>query len=284
MRLSHTPAVGRPLSLAWAPKLPMKIRHFLYNSFLIENGNYKIAIDPGQYFSIFNFRSLIPKTEWKSITHILITHGDPDHHWQSDRVAEASNAPVICGKDLAKVEDGETLLVDPRGKELTSWIPFKNVHPLDTGESVILGDVEIEAVKSVHGPISVPILWFRVKKQPGPGERVGIGSAGFKITVDGKTIVNLGDSILLKEWTGLEPDVLMLPIGGLGDNTWTMDVSDALEAVKLIAPKMVIPCHYNVPFLWIKNIAPADDQLFKREVDKLGIECNIMQYGNEIEI
>jgi len=130
----------------------------------------------------------------------------------------------------------------------------------------------------------VPILWFRVKKQPGPAERVGIGSAGFKITVDGKTIVNLGDSILLKEWTGLKPDVLMLPIGGLGDNTWTMDVSDALEAVKLIAPKMVIPCHYNVPFLWIKNIAPADDQLFKREVEKLGIECNIMQYGNEIEI
>lgn len=262
----------------------MRIRHFLYNSFLIENGENKIAIDPGQYFAIFNFSSLIPKTEWKSITHILITHGDPDHHWQSDRVAETSNAPVVCGKDLAKVKDDKTLLVDPRGKGLTSWVPFKNVHPLDIGESVILGDVEIEAVKSVHGPISVPILWFRIKKQPGPGERVGIGSVGFKIKLDGKTIVNLGDSILQKEWTGLEPDVLMLPIGGLGDNTWTMDVSDALEAVKLITPKKVIPCHYNVPFLWIKNIVPADDQLFKREVEKLGVECNIMQYGDAIDI
>jgi L-ascorbate metabolism protein UlaG (beta-lactamase superfamily) len=173
----------------------MKIRHFLYNSFLIEDGKNKIAIDPGQYFSIFNFSSLIPKTEWKSITHILITHGDPDHHWQSDRVAEASNAPVVCGKDLAKVEDGKTLLVDPRGKDLTSWVRFKNVHTLDVGESVILGDVEIEAVESVHGPIIVPILWFKITKQPGPGERTGLGSVGFKITVDGKTIVNLGDSI-----------------------------------------------------------------------------------------
>jgi glyoxylase-like metal-dependent hydrolase (beta-lactamase superfamily II) len=117
----------------------VKIRHFLYNSFLIENGNNKIAIDPGQFFSIFNFRSLIPKSEWESITHILITHGDPDHHWQSDRVAEASNAPVVCGKDLAKVEDGKTLLVDPRGKELTSWVAFEHVHPLDFGESVVLG-------------------------------------------------------------------------------------------------------------------------------------------------
>lgn len=262
----------------------MKIRHFLYNAFLIESSKNKIAIDPGQFFSIFNFKSLIPETEWESITHILITHGDPDHHWQSDRVAESSNAPVVCGKDLAKVEDGKTLLVDPRGRELTSWVEFKNVHPLDTGESVILGDVRIEAVKSVHGPIRVPILWFSIKKQPGPGERVGLGSTGFKITLDDKTVVNLGDSILLTEWAGLEPDVLMLPIGGLGENTWTMDVPDALEAVKTIAPKVVIPCHYNVPFLWIKNIASADDQLFKREVEKLGIECNIMQYGDVIEI
>ena len=262
----------------------MKIRHFLYNSFLIENGKNKIAIDPGQNLWIFNLSSLIPKTEWKSITHILITHGDPDHHWQSDRVAEASNAPVVCGKDLAKVENGKTLLVDPRGKELTSWVPFENVHTLDVGESVILGDVEIEAVKSVHGPISVPILWFRIKKQPGPGERVGIGSVGFKITLERKTIVNLGDSILQTEWAGLKPDVLMLPIGGPGNNTWTMDVTDALEAVKIIAPKKVIPCHYNVAFFWIKNIASADDQWFKREVEKLGIECSIMRYGEEIEL
>lgn len=262
----------------------MKISHFLYNAFLIENDKTKIAIDPGQHLWIFNLSSLIPRSEWGDITHILITHGDPDHHWQSDRVAEACNAPVFCGKELTKTENGKTLLVDPRGRGLTSWVPFQRVHPLDVGETVILGDVKIEAIKSVHGPISIPILWFRLKKQPGPGERVGIGSMGFKITLDGKTIVNLGDSILQNEWAGLKPDVLMLPIGGLGNNTWTMDVPDALEAVKLIAPRKVIPCHYNVPLFWIKNIAPADDQLFKREVEKLGIECSIMEYGEEIEI
>ena len=125
----------------------MKIRHFLYNSFLIESGKNKIAIDPGQNLWIFNLSSLIPETEWKSITHILITHGDPDHYWQADRIAEASNAPVVCGKEPAKVENGETLLVDPRGRGLTSWIPFTDAHPLDIGEAVILGDVKIEAVQ-----------------------------------------------------------------------------------------------------------------------------------------
>ncbi len=262
----------------------MKIRHFLYNSFLIENDRTKIAIDPGQNLWIFNLSSLIPKSEWDNITHILITHGDPDHHWQSDRVAEACNAPVVCGKELTKVEDGKTLLVDPRGRGLTSWVPFQKVHPLGTGETVILDDVKIEAIKSVHGPISVPVLWFKIRKQPGPGERTGIGSMGFKITLGGKAIVNLGDSILQTEWEGLKPEVLMLPIGGLGNNTWTMDLSDALEAVKLISPRKVIPCHYNVPFFWIKNMAPADGQLFKHEVEKLGIECSIMQYGDEIKI
>jgi L-ascorbate metabolism protein UlaG (beta-lactamase superfamily) len=262
----------------------MKIKHYLYNAFLIEDGNTKIAIDPRQNLWLFKLGSLIPKSEWGSITHLLITHGDPDHHWQSDRVVEASKASVVCGKELTKIENGKTLLVDPRGKELTSWIPFENVHPLDVGESVTLDGVKIEAVKSVHGPIVIPILGFKKKQYPGPGERTGLGSMGFKIDIDDKTIVNLGDSLLQKEWEGLKPDVLMLPIGGAGENIWTMDVTDALEAVKLISPKTVIPCHYNVSFFWIKNINPADDQLFKSEVEKLGIACSIMKYGDEIII
>ena len=93
----------------------MKIKHYLYNTFLIESGDKKIAIDPGQNLWMFKLGSLIPKSEWESITHLLITHGDPDHHWQSDRVAEASKAPVICGKEMTKIENGKTLLVDPRG-------------------------------------------------------------------------------------------------------------------------------------------------------------------------
>ena len=262
----------------------MKIKHYLYNSFIIENDKTKIAIDPGQNLWIYKLGSLIPKSEWESITHILITHGDPDHHWQSDRVAEASKAPVVCGKELTKIENGKTLLVAPRGKELTSWIPFKNVHALDVGESVTLDGVKIEAVKSVHGPIVITILCFKIKKQPGLGERTGLGSMGFKITIGDKTIVNLGDSLLQKEWEGLKPDVLMLPIGGLGNNIWTMDAADGLEAVRLISPKLVIPCHYNVPFIFNKRFAPADDEMFKREVEKMGIKCSIMKYADEIEV
>ena len=128
----------------------MKIKHYLYNAFLIEEGDVKVAIDPGQNLWLFNLHSLIPKEQWQSVTHILITHGDPDHHWQSDRIAEASGAAVVCGKELAKMEDNRTLLVAPRGRGLTSWIPFENVHPLDVGESVELDGLTVEAVRSVQ--------------------------------------------------------------------------------------------------------------------------------------
>ena len=70
----------------------MKITHYLYNAFLVEENGVKVAIDPGQNLWIFKLESLIPKSQWPTITHVVITHGDPDHHWQSDRVAKVSGA------------------------------------------------------------------------------------------------------------------------------------------------------------------------------------------------
>ena len=262
----------------------MQITHYLYNAFLVEEGSAKVAIDPGQYFYLFDFRSLIPEEEWPTVTHIVITHGDPDHHWQSDRVAEASGATVVCSTAMTKTDNGQRLVIDPRGKELTSWIPFDNLHVLDVGGSVELDDVSVEAVRAVHGPIQVSLLGFKIRKTPGPGERVGLGSMGFIIRIGDKSVMNLGDSLLLDDWDGLQPTVLMLPIGGLGQNTWTMDVDDALQAVERIDPEIVIPTHYNVPFLWKKKIAVADDQAFKRGVEALGKKCSVLGAGDALTI
>jgi len=286
----------------------LKIKHYWYNTFIIQNDKVKIAIDPGQNLWLFKLGSLIPKAEWNSITHILVTHGDPDHHYQTDRVAEASGAPVICGKDLVKRVGSETLLLSPRDRRsrVLYDTPLKKVYPLDVGEDVTLDGVRVEGIKAVHGPIVLPLLGMRykqrpvpeegigkiivprfglgMKQKPGPGERVGLGAMGFKITIDNKTIVNLGDTLLQKEWEGLRPDVLMIPIGGMGGGIWTMDEAEALEAVRLISPKKVAPCHYNASFLWMRNADPADAKMFKREVEKMGIECIVMKSGDEIEL
>jgi len=262
----------------------VRITHYLYNAFLVEEGDKKVAIDPGQYFYIFDFRSLIPEEEWPTVSHIVITHGDPDHHWQSDRVAEASGAPVVCGVGLTKTDNGQTLVIDPRGKELTSWVPFDNLHPLNVGDSLELDDVTFDAVRAVHGPIEVSLLGFKIRKEPGPDERTGLGAMGFNIAIGDKTVLNLGDTLLLNDWDGLQPTVLMIPIGGLGQNTWTMDVDDALQAVEQVDPEVVIPTHYNVPFLWKKKIAVADDEEFKRGVEALGKKCCVLGAGDSVTV
>ena len=78
--------------------------------------------------------------------------------------------------------------------------------------------------------------------------------------------------------------VLMVPIGGLGQNTWTIYVDDALRAVELIDPEIVIPCHFSLPFLWKRKIAIADDQKFEREVEALGKKCCILGAGDALAV
>ncbi len=68
----------------------------------------------------------------------------------------------------------------------------------------------------------------------------------------------------------------MIPIVGRVVKN-TMGEEEALEAVKLISPKKVILCHYNCDALWIRKLNPADDEMFKREVEKMGSECIIRQ-------
>ena len=290
----------------------MKITHFLYNAFIVEDEDVKIAIDPGQDLWLFKLDSLIPKSEWQGITHVFVTHGDPDHFVYAVPMAKKTRAITVCGEALVK-------------DFLSNKI--EDVHKIDVGEIISLGEIKIEGLNAKHGPL--PIKFFagllNIKGEVAQGKRGGMkvfigpfkiferlktmqvysrgtiklffglitlvkenidfarGSVGFKITLGNKTVVNLGDSVFQKEWQGLKPDVLMIPIGGrvIGN---TMDEEKALEAVKLIKPKVVIPCHYNCDFFWRKNVNPADDEMFKREVEKMGVECHIMHSGDLLEV
>jgi len=262
----------------------MKIKHYLYNAFTIEEGKTKIAIDPGCNMKLFHMKSLIPKNEWKSFSHILVTHGDPDHYVYADKIAMESGALLLCGKGLTKTVDSKNFILAPRRGGIKNWVAFDKVIPLKAGGKFEENDLSIEGIKTQHGAIYIPFLGLKIKKTPGPTERTGLGALGFKISLGGTTIVNLGDTLFREEWADLKPDVLMLPIGGLGNNTWTMDAIDALEAVKLIKPRRVIPCHYNVPFLFKKNAAPANEIAFKTKIEQLGIPCELMYCGDEINI
>jgi len=264
----------------------MKIKFYGYNAFLIESGDKKLAIDPGAlFFYWFRFTALIPKTEWESITHIFVTHGDPDHYWHVDRVAEASKAPIICNRTMVRDVKGKALMLGPRDKGLAFTTEFNNLHTLSIDETIEIDGMCITGIKTTHGELVLKLGPFSKTVKPGPEERIGWGAIGFDIKLDGKRIVNLGDTLLHeKEWQTInEPDVLMIPIGGKAIHN-TMDVDEAVQAVNIMHPKLVIPCHYNCPAFFTKTYNPADDDLFKSEVVKTGSKCKILQMGDSIDL
>lgn len=264
----------------------MKIKHYLYNAFVIESGDKKIAIDPGCLFLYyFRMTTLIPKSEWNDITHIFVTHGDPDHYWHMDRVAEASNAAIICNKNMVKNVNGKSLMLGPRSKGLAFTKEMKNVHTLSVNQTVQLDDMTITGIKAEHGPLTLKIGPIKKTVHPGPEQRVGWGTIGFKIELNGSTIVNLGDTLLhLDDWQTIkDADVLMLPIGGAEAHN-TMDAKQALQAIKELKPKVVIPCHYNMPSLFTKEYCKTDAAGFKIQVEKSGSDCRILKCGDKIEV
>ena len=264
----------------------MKIRFYGYNAFLIESGDKKIAIDPGAlFFYWFRFTTLIPRPEWGSITHIFVTHGDPDHYWHADRVAKASNAPIICNKTMVRNVNGKTLMLGPRDKGLAFTAPINKFHTLSVDERIVIDGMSITGITTTHGELVLKLGPFSKILKPGLGERVGWGAIGFDIELDGKKIVNLGDTLLHeKEWQRIsEPDVLMIPIGGKAIHN-TMDVEEAVQAVNSIRPKLVIPCHYDCSAFFTRKYNPADDMMFKAEVEAAGAKCAILHQGDSIDL
>lgn len=257
----------------------MKITHYLYNAFIIHWGDKKIAIDPGALFAYwFSFAPLIPREEWGNVSHIFVTHGDPDHYLYADKVKDASGAPIIFNKTMIKEANGKTLMLGPRSKGMAFDTPVSDYHTLSVDQTIEIDGMKIRGIKAKHGPLTVKIGPFKKTEDPAKNERVGWGALGFEITHKGKTIVNLGDTLLEAEaWEKIKnPDVLMVPIGG-GEAKNTMDEHEALEAIKIIQPKQVIPMHYDLPILFTKHYASVNETLFVREVEKLGAKCTILK-------
>lgn len=152
----------------------MKITHYLYNAFVIETEDKKLAIDPGGLmFYFFRFSSLIPRTEWADITHVFVTHGDPDHFWHADRMLEASGAPLICNENMFHVVDGQPFMLGPRSKGLTFTTPVKRSHTLKVDETIEVDEMSVTGLKATHGPLSFKVGLFTKTLTPGPEERIG---------------------------------------------------------------------------------------------------------------
>jgi L-ascorbate metabolism protein UlaG (beta-lactamase superfamily) len=80
------------------------------------------------------------------------------------------------------------------------------------------------------------------------------GMVGFIFVANGIRYYHTGDGDPIPEMKGINPDVLFLPVGG----RYNMDVDEALEAVKMIGPKVAVPMHFGG-----STGAPEDGATFK---------------------
>jgi L-ascorbate metabolism protein UlaG (beta-lactamase superfamily) len=64
---------------------------------------------------------------------------------------------------------------------------------------------------------------------------------GYILTMNGKKIYHTGDTDFIDEMSGIEPDVALVPVGG----TYTMDASEAAQAVKSMSAGSAVPMHWG---------------------------------------
>ncbi len=211
----------------------MKITFLGHSGFLLESQKGRIAIDP---LLTGNPHPTLSPEEIKADL-ILITHGHGDHMSDAAILAKLSGGLVVSNYEIANYHN-EALGI--------------NSHALHLGGSYNFGWVKVKMTPALHGS-SMNLYPAVYMGNPG----------GFLLFLDGLTIYHAGDTGLFGDMELIgrrHPiDLALLPIG---DN-FTMGPEDALEAVKLLKPKRVIPMHYNT---W--EIIAQEPAEFKTMVEK----------------
>src|SRR5690606_29303173 len=87
------------------------------------------------------------------------------------------------------------------------------------------------------------------------------GGLGFVISMNLYDVYYAGDTQLIPEMASLHPDVAILPIDGRG----TMKVDDAVQAVRQMRPRWVIPSNWGAGS---EGASRLDAMAFKREAEQ----------------
>jgi len=220
----------------------MKIKFIGHSCFLIEEGKYSLLFDP---FITGNPIAAVKASEVNP-THVLVTHYHGDHKGDALDIAKRTGAVIYSTNEIG--------------------VEFKKSH-----DNVVAGHIGGKA-KTDFGSVK----FF----QAFHGSGIEGGHAcGFVVDLMGKKVYHAGDTGLTKDMELLEREnihVALLPIGDF----YTMGPEDALEAVKMIKPKYVIPMHYNTfPLL------NQDPEAFKQAVEKeTRSKVTILKPGESVDL
>ncbi len=187
-----------------------------HSTFLVTSSAGTILVDP--------FLDECPTASMKasevSCDAILLTHAHFDHIADTASVAKRTGAKVHAAFEIA------------------NWLERQgvaNVQPMNHGGTVVVPGGTARMEMAFHSSSL-------------PDGSYGGNPAGWVLAIDGRRIYVAGDTSVFSDMErigsprdGRGLDLAILPIGDL----YTMGPEESLEALRLVRPKHVLPCHYG---------------------------------------
>ncbi len=229
--------------------MSIKYTYIGHGTHYLEIGDKKVLVDP---FLTDNPSTNVSPDSVEA-DYILISHGHGDHVADLTSIAKRTGAMIIANF------------------EIISWLQKQGIPEAQTHAQHIGGGYQYD-----FGYVKLTIAHHGSGL---PDGSYGGNPAGFLITAENTKIylacdTGLFDSMRLYGEEGI--DLCVLPIG---DN-FTMGPDDALRAVKMIRPKIAVPCHYNT---W--PLIEQDAQAWARRVEaETDTNIRVLQPGSSLEI
>jgi L-ascorbate metabolism protein UlaG (beta-lactamase superfamily) len=227
--------------------MAIKLTWYGHATFGLNIGNSQILVDP-----FLTGNSLAPVSADKvEADYILVTHGHGDHVGDTVAIAQRTGALVISCF------------------EICNWLQTQGVtrtHAQHIGGGFQHPFGYLKLTIAHHGSAL-------------PDGSYGGNPCGLLLSAEGKKIYLAGDTGLFYSMRLIGEEGIDLATLPIGDN-FTMGPDDALRAVKLIEPRVVIPIHYNTfdvvrqdPHAWAKRVR-----------DATGTEPVVLEPGDSYEL
>jgi len=199
-----------------------KLTYYGHAAFQVETNGIHILIDP------FLTGNPAAKTKAEDVAadYILVTHGHGDHVGYTVAIAKRTGAVAVSNSEIAR------------------WLSKQGVetHAMHIGGGYHFPFGYVKLTQALHG-------------SPLPDGSYGGNPGGFLLKLkEGKTLYFAGDTGLFGDMRLIGDEGLDLAVLPIGDN-FTMGPDDALKAVGLLRPKIVLPMHYDTFTVIEQNVA-----------------------------
>jgi L-ascorbate metabolism protein UlaG (beta-lactamase superfamily) len=193
-------------------RMTLQVTWYSHACLMIDTGDAKLIVDP---FLTGNPLAPVSADEVQA-DYILVSHGHGDHVGDTVAIAQRTGATVISNFEIHNWLVGQGL---------------EKAHPQHIGGGFDFPWGRVKLTIAHHGSSL-------------PDGSYGGNPCGFLFYIQGRKIYHACDTGLFYDMKLIGEEGIDLAVLPIGDN-FTMGPEDSLRAVQLIAPRQVLPIHYD---------------------------------------